>query len=127
VKARYRRATTDVVKLVQSRDFGCCAYCGHGINGERGRDWSLHHRQPAGMGGDRKAHTAANLIMLDGCGVTACHGWVESHRTEATKLGFLVRRPSKPLLTPIEHAMHGLVLLDDEGGFSPADECEGAP
>lgn len=127
MKLRYRRATEDVVKLVQSRDFGCCAYCGSGVDGERGYHWSVQHRQPAGMGGDRRAHTASNLVLLHGSGTTQCHGWVESHRTEATKLGLLVRRPSTPLLTPIEHAIHGLVLLDDEGGFSPVDECEGAP
>jgi len=117
------RPTSAALATVQERDQGRCASCGLPIVGERSRDWSLHHRRPAGMGGDRNpvSHGPANLLLLHGSGVTGCHGHVESHREESYDLGLLVRRGADPREVPIEHAVHGLVLLTEEGGYTTCE------
>jgi len=116
------RPTASALEAVQERDQGRCASCGLNIVGERSRDWSLHHRRAAGMGGNRSpiSHGPANLVLLHGSGVTLCHGHVESHRSESLELGLLVRQADDPREVPIEHAVHGLVLLTEEGGYT---EC----
>lgn len=107
------------LEIVWERDKGCCAFCHKSISGERGLDWSLHHRRPSGMGGDRKpeTHGPANLVMLCGSGVTFCHGWVEQHRTDAMARGYLISRHggTHPAEFVIEHAVHGFVYLLDDG------------
>lgn len=44
------------------------------------------------MGGTRSAwiNEPPNLLLLCGSGTTGCHGWVESHRDDARRDGFLV-------------------------------------
>jgi hypothetical protein len=108
---------------VAERDQGRCASCGLNIVGQRSIDFSLHHRRPAGMGGDRTAvtHGTANLVLLHGSGTTGCHGYVESNRTESYDLGLLVHRYDSPDEVAIEHAVHGLVLLDNDGGWLPCE------
>lgn len=83
------RPTKKTFDAVAERDFGRCAWCGQPVQGERGRDFSLHHRRPAGMGGDRRpeTHAAANLVLLHGSGCTRCHGVVESARALAFDRG----------------------------------------
>jgi len=122
------RPSAATLQVVTERDYGRCASCGLLIVGERGRDWSLHHRRPAGMGGDRSpmSHGPANLVLLHGSGVTGCHGHVESARSGAYDLGLLVHRSHNPALTPIEHAVHGYVLLTEDGGWKPAPKGEAA-
>jgi hypothetical protein len=114
------RPTDATLAVVYERDQGRCAACGLLIVGERSRDWSLHHRRPAGMGGDRSpvSHSPANLVLLHGSGVDLCHGHVESQREESYDLGLLVHRGTDPREAPIEHAVHGLVLLTEEGGVT---------
>lgn len=54
----------------------------------------MHHRIPRGMGGTRWAgiHSPALLVLLCGDGTTGCHGWIESHRAEALRMGWLMSR-----------------------------------
>lgn len=112
-------ASKSVEHLVFTRDEGCCAHCGTAITGDRGRDWSVHHRRPRGSGGSSLewVNRAANLVLLCGSGTTGCHGWVESHRDDARDAGFLVRLNGVEIAAhvPIIHAIHGRVLLDDDG------------
>lgn len=72
------------------------------------------------MGGSKAAwvNLAANLLLLCGSGTTGCHGWVEGHRADSIDLGWLVSRLGvlRPAEVPVHHGLHGLVLLDDEGG-----------
>lgn len=116
------RPTTATLELVWERDGGRCACCGDPIRGERGLDWSLHHRRPAGMGGDRRpeTHAAGNLVLLCGSGTTRCHHEVESRRADALARGFLVPRNAvqPPAEHAIEHAVHGWVYLADDGSVS---------
>lgn len=118
------RSTRSVLEVVEERDYRCCAWCGRPITGTRSVDWSLHHRRPRGMGGDRRpeTHGAANQILLHGSGTTACHGLVESSRALSFERGFLV--PKNGVQTPsqfaIEHAVHGLCYLRDDGTWEEA-------
>jgi hypothetical protein len=116
------RPTNATLLLVAGRDRGCCARCGYAITGHRGVDWSLHHRRPAGMGGDRRpeTHAPANLLMLHGHGSQGCHSIVESYRADSLKRGFLIPKgsPDPPSAFVIEHKVHGWVFLDDLGSWS---------
>ena len=113
------RPSKKTVELVFARDFGCCAYCGEAVWGERGFNWSVGHRRPAGIGGDPRSetHAAGNLVLLHGHALSFCHLWVESNREEATALGLLIPKEAKavPSSFPIRHAVHGWCYLLDSG------------
>jgi hypothetical protein len=114
------RPSKATFEMVMRRDDESCAFCGSGVYGERGFDFSLHHRRPAQSGGDRspEAHAAGNLVLLHGHGTASCHALVESRRTLALELGFLVKRPTLPATVPIRHAIHGWCLLSDDGAVT---------
>jgi hypothetical protein len=106
------------VAIIMDRDQGRCAWCGDPIQGERGMDWSVHHRAPRSMGGTRRSwvNQAANGLIVHGHGTTGCHGVIERERDMARNMGFLV---SSNGVTPaehikIEHAVHGLAILLNE-------------
>lgn len=111
--------TPATVRAVFAREEGCCARCGKTITGERGRDWSVHHRRPRGSGGSSLTwvNLAGNLLVLCGSGVTGCHGWVESNRERALANGYLVRATSRwiPADLPVLHSLYGWCLLKDDG------------
>lgn len=115
--------TKATLHLVFARDEGCCARCGAAITGQRGYDWSLHHRRPRGSGGTSLAwvNLPGNLVMLCGSGTTGCHGFVESHRVWATDAGFLVPLNGVAVAAEVAivHAIHGLCLLRDDGFITP--------
>jgi hypothetical protein len=98
----------------------CCERCGTSTSDWSG--WSVHHRRPAGMGGDRRPEvkTAANGLLLCGSGVTGCHGWVEDNRKRAYALGLLLRRHQIPTEEPVT-LRRGRVLLDDIGNYIPTE------
>jgi hypothetical protein len=125
------RPDADALAKVRERDNDCCAWCGKPIWGERGRDWSLHHRRPAGMGGDKKpeTHSPANLVLLHGSGTTLCHGRVERHRTDAMARGYLISRHGgqPPSSFCIEHAVHALCYLLDDGSIRSVESWTEAP
>lgn len=113
------RPTKDVLAIVQERDDNRCAYCGYVVTGERGFDWSLHHRRNSGSGGDPRpeTHAPGNLVLLHGSGTTYCHGTVESRRDDSRTSGFLISKLTRrsPSSYVIEHAVHGLCYLLDDG------------
>jgi hypothetical protein len=104
------------VDTVHRRSRQRCERCGT-TNAAR---WSLHHRKPRGMGGtkDPMINSPANLLLLCGSGTEGCHGWVETHRTEAYEFGLLVHRNDDPESVCVK-LMYGLVRLDDGGGVQP--------
>ncbi len=114
------RPTLATVELVYARDHGRCALCGMEVYGRRSLDFSVHHRRPAGMGGDRRpeTHAPGNLVLLHGTGTVLCHGHVESRRTQSLASGLLVHRAVTPSLRSIEHAVHGRCWLADDGTVS---------
>lgn len=99
--------------VVLHRDRAQCAFCGKRPGGA----WSIHHRTRRGMGGTRADYInwPSNLVILCGTGTTECHGWVESNRTKAKDLGLLVHWNHIPSQRPIQHAVHGLCWLTDDG------------
>ena len=81
-----------------------CEICNVPISGgERGRDWSVQHRVPRGMGGTRSeaVNAVPSLLILCGSGTTGCHGRVESDRAEAYANGWLVSRYSDAATVPV--------------------------
>lgn len=119
--------TPATVALIRARDRDGCALCGFTVAGERGRGWSVHHRKPRGMGGtkDPAISSPANGVLLHGTGTTMCHGKVEANREGYTDAGFLINRNSRsqPSDVAILHAIHGLVYLDDLGGWVRHDDA----
>lgn len=110
------RLTPKVRETVSERDQWRCTRCGEHV---QFRTVSIHHRRPAGSGGSRRpeTHLPANLILLCGSGVTGCHGWVESHRTESYELGLLVHQGIDPAGVSVQ-TYRGRLLLDNEGFFT---------
>lgn len=50
-----------------------------------------------------------------------CHDWVHAHPVEAMENGWIVSRHcTNPLTEPVNHALFGRVLLDNDGGYSLA-------
>lgn len=108
-------ATQAVRDSVFERD-GSCVMC------DGTYPLTLQHRRARGMGGTRRAstNTPAALVVLCGSGTTGCHGWVESHPSEAERAGYRVRQVAEPRDVPI--IWHGcFVLLDDLGGVTPVE------
>lgn len=105
-------------QLVVARAQGLCERCGETFLG----GYSIHHRQPRGMGGSAlaAANDPTNLVLLCGSGTTGCHGWIETHRADAYATGWLVRRPGRPAAVPITHHTHGVVLLELDGTYRKA-------
>lgn len=74
------------------------------------------HRQ-GGMGGRKGKHRLSNLVWLD----SLINGLIESdpfYQSVAFERGIKVSGFADPADTPIDHAVHGHVFLDDAGGFS---------
>lgn len=117
--------TEATVELVAARDKGRCAACGALVTGRRGIDWSVGHRLPRKRGGSTRpwVNMPGNLVLLHGDGVRLCHGDIERDRTRWTSAGFIVREGvTLPADTPIVHAVHGRVLLADDGTWTPAPD-----
>lgn len=88
---------------VLERDDWTCQRCGRVIGDEYQFfcGYSLQHRDPRGMGGSKLRHTYANLVTVCGTGTTMCHGYMESHRTESYRDGWLVPNGETPEEWPI--------------------------
>lgn len=43
---------------------------------------------------------------------------MESKRAEAREFGYAIRQCDDPLLVPVVHALHGLIFLRADGGWS---------
>jgi hypothetical protein len=99
----------------------CCG-CGNEVSGTRGFDWSVQHRLARKGGGTNRpwVNRPPNLITVCGHGTAGCHGRIESERIWAEGHGLIVREGVlTPERWPLDHAMHGLVWLLDDGGWLP--------
>jgi len=110
--------TQDVVDAVLERDQHSCVCCGENLQGIRGRDWSLHHRRPRRMGGDRRpdVNLPANLVAVCGHGSAGCHAWLEENRTLAREQGLVLHAGADPTAVPAA-TWYGVALFDNEGGM----------
>lgn len=81
------------------------------------------HRQ-GGMGGRRDKHRLSNLVWLD----SLLNGLIESdpvYQAEAVRRGIKISGFADPTEEPLEHVVHGRVVLDDAGGFRSVSSGEG--
>ncbi len=69
------------------------------------------------MGGTTREETnfPSNLMALCGTGTSGCHGYLESHRTEAIDYGFIVPQYETPHNVPVKTHGYGWVVLNDDG------------
>lgn len=124
--SRRRRAggpTKTVVTVVLARSCRdgrpCCEVCGQPLSGERGYDWSLHHRR--GRDGSAGEHDAANLLAVcGGSNVDRCHGRIHAGRPAAETNGWSISRnsPADPLTVAlvVDNGKRR-VLFTADGGY----------
>lgn len=104
-------------QMVLARCEGRCESCGQTLTSG---GYSLHHRRPRQMGGDKSAEANApsNLVALCGSGVTGCHGFYENNRALAVDRGWLVQRGfQKPAQVPVRLFDGRVVKLTDHGTY----------
>lgn len=110
------------VELIVTRDKALCAWCGRWCGGFRGDDWQIHHRRPRAAGGTSLewVNQPANGLLLH----PRCHADVESNRTRALALGFLIYANSQhtAVAVPVRHAVHGPVHLLNDGSVRPISD-----
>lgn len=88
----------------------CCEVCGDPLKGERGMDWSVHHRRF--RDGRPDQDEPQNLIVVcGGSNVDRCHGLIHSDKTYAKDQGWAITRHGyvDPLTKP--------VLIDHESRY----------
>jgi hypothetical protein len=115
-KFRNTGPSADTRVTVENRANGLCERCGGNLYGKAA---SIHHRRPRRMGGttDPAVNTASNLMVICGSGVTGCHGWIESNRTQAYAEGWLLHSGQNPEAIPARIHGLGFRLLTPEGGY----------
>jgi 5-methylcytosine-specific restriction protein A len=117
------RSTKDLVK---ERDDWTCSCCGNPIVGP----FSIQHRVARGQGGTSNPaiNSPANLILLCGSATSpgGCHLRAESRDSEMHDLGFWLQNHEDPATFPVAHAVHGWVLLLEDGGVEPIRPMGGA-
>lgn len=78
------------------------------------------HRAGKGMGGSQRGDRLSNLVLL----CSRFNGLIESDADVAElarEKGVKVSRSAITTLAPLQHAVLGVVYLDDEGGYWPSE------
>jgi hypothetical protein len=100
------------LRAIEKRDGHASAWTGNDVP-----ELVPQHRQD-GMGGSPFKHRLSNVVwlesMINGL-ITADPAW----QAEAKRRGISVSRFADPAQVPIQHAVHGMCLLDDEGNVTP--------
>lgn len=94
--------------VLYARSGGCCEMCGKPLNGSAERAHRVRRRD----GGDR----LSNLLLLH----PACHAWTHAHPLQSNARGYILPTHADPATTPVLWRGTELVLLDDDGGRTPA-------
>lgn len=82
--------------------------------GNEGDTLVPQHRAGRGMGGRPSLHRLSNLVWLE----SDINGLIETDpawQAEAVERGIKISGHADPELTEVRHAVHGLVLLRDDG------------
>lgn len=103
------------VDCVLERDGHSCVVCSGALHGQRGIDWSVHHRKLRSQGGDNRP---SNLVSVCGHGTAGCHGDIHAAPAKAEEAGWIVKRDEDPTQKLIAHALHGYVFLGNDGSWS---------
>jgi hypothetical protein len=104
-----------ILKAITARDGHRSAWTGDDVDTLVPQD-----RGNRGMGGTR-IFNLANYVWLE----SDINGLIESDvkwAREARERGIKISKFADPRLIPIEHAVHGSVFLDNQGGVTPATE-----
>jgi len=104
-----------VLVALEARDGRRCAW-----TGQESDRLVPQHRQ-GGAGGRKNKHRLSNVVWLD----SILNGRIEAEaalQAEALRRGIKISGFADPTATPIEHAVHGLVLLDDDGGVHQTEK-----
>lgn len=110
----------ETVKLVLKRDDWKCCCCGDQLYGDRGSGWCIGHRKLRAQGVDnRPANLFSSCIDCE----RATHG----HPERARQAGWMLKSTEDPQEIPMEHAVHGTVLLDNDGGFAVIEAIREEP
>jgi 5-methylcytosine-specific restriction protein A len=120
-RRRQTGPTYTIRMLVVERDQRACACCGKTIGSGQ---WSMQHRLARGAGGTSNPliNAPSNLITLCGSATSpGCHLTAESREAGSHDAGFWLHHGQDPATVPVRHALHGWVLLDNHGGYKPAE------
>lgn len=101
-----------LLRALDDRDGHVCAWLGY----DTGRLVPQHRH--GGMGGRRGKHRLSVVVWLD----SLINGQIESDavmQAEAVRRGIKISLHADPEETPIVHAVHGRVLLKDDGRVVP--------
>lgn len=101
-------------KGVHARDGHACAW--HAKGGCDPETLVPQHRQ-GGMGGRKTKHRLSNVVWL----CSRINGDIESNadlQREAVNRGIKISLHANPAREPMLHAVHGWVVLDDDGGVT---------
>ena len=85
--------TSDTHEMLRERSGNLCEVCGSC------RAWDAHHRRPRQAGGTKRQASAAITNALHVC--RDCHNLLESRRSLATLLGWLVPSTFDPATQPV--------------------------
>ena len=110
-----------LLKALDARDGHQCAW--HPVGMCDPDTLTPQHRANRGHGGRPSLHRLSNLVWL----CSRLNGAVESDALTAEVArdrGVKVRSHDDPARVPIRHAVHGLVLLTDDGPPTPITEEE---
>lgn len=104
MSAEFSPAVRDIIA---DRSGGLCEVCGVDAGVQ------FHHRRPRGMGGTKRVSSASASNGLHVCG--ACHRLIESYRTVAKMLGWLVPTAADPTSRSVLYRGRWARLGDDGG------------
>lgn len=110
------------VDAALQRDQFSCVVCGGALHGDRGTDWSIHHRLRRSQGGDNRL---SNLVSVCGHGTAGDHGAIHAAPEVARRAGWMLRRGDDPTLMVMAHAAHGHVYLTNDGGWQTRRPSQG--
>ena len=95
----------DVHDTIDGRSMGRCEVCDENVVSEH------HHRRPRGKGGSKDPDTNKASNGLGVC--HHCHRMIESNRTVALLLGWLVHSRRQPSAVPVMYRGQWRYLNDD--------------
>ena len=95
--------TAKAKKVIRERSGGMCEGCA------KVRASHIHHRLYKSRLGRGNVANGLHLCIK-------CHGL--AHTLFGEQQGWSIRSRFDPLKVPVSHAVHGLVMFDDDGGFT---------
>lgn len=113
------RTPKPLLKALDARDGHRCAWHFEGWCDTE--TLAPQHRANRGMGGRKSLHRLSNLVWL----CSEMNGLIESHAGVARKAlerGIKISSHAEPSMVRVRHAVHGWVLLDDNGGITRIQE-----